>query len=105
MPTKQTTYKKHSIFPSRNIRICICCGIIGILATSCGINARIKKADKKYNIGEYYTAGEMYKSIYGRISYKDKAKRAEIAYKQADCYKRLNHRRTAQVYNYAIRNN
>ena len=75
------------------------------MTTSCGINARIKKADKKYDIGEYYTAGEMYKSIYGRISYKDRNKRAEIAYKQADCYRRLNHKRTAQVYNYAIRNN
>ena len=37
------------------------------MLTSCSINARIQKADKKFELGEYYTAGEMYRSIYPRI--------------------------------------
>ncbi|MBR1631620.1 MAG: OmpA family protein [Paludibacteraceae bacterium] len=69
---------------------------------SCGINARIKKADKRYEIGEYYAAGEMYRSIYGKLGYKD-PRRADIAFKQGECYRRLNHPRTAAVYQNAVR--
>ena len=45
---------------------------------SCSINARIAKADKKFELGEYYKAGEMYKGIYPSINArKNKKQKAE----------------------------
>ena len=45
-----------------------------LMLTSCSINSRIQKADKKFDLGEYYTAGEMYRAVYPRISAKKKKK-------------------------------
>ena len=45
--------------------------------SSCSLSARIKKADRKYAIGEYYEAGEMYRQIYKRIPSKNKSLRAK----------------------------
>ena len=50
--------------------------IVLIGMSSCGVNARIRKADRKYAIGEYYEASEMYRQVYRRISSKDRALRA-----------------------------
>ena len=49
-----------------------------LMLTSCSINARIQKADKKFDLGEYYAAGEMYRSVYGQIpAKKNKKQKAE----------------------------
>ena len=78
--------------------------LIALLSmTSCSINARIKKADRKYNIGEYYVASEMYRQIYRRISTKDKALRADIAFKQAESQRILNNPRALSAYKNAIK--
>ncbi|MBR5854446.1 MAG: OmpA family protein [Paludibacteraceae bacterium] len=71
--------------------------------TGCSLNARIKKADCKYAIGEYYEAGEMYRQIYRRIPSKDKALRATIAFKQAETQRILNNARAAAAYKNAIK--
>lgn len=71
--------------------------------TGCSLNARIKKADRKYDIGEYYEAGEMYRQIYRRVSTKDKALRGEIAFKQAESQRILNNSRAASAYKNAIK--
>ena len=76
--------------------------LVSALLCGCGINARIRKADTKYQIGEYYAAGEMYKRIYPKLPRTDKRK-AEIAFKQGECYRLLGHPRTPNVYQNAIR--
>ena len=84
--------------------------IITILLTistlsSCSVNARIKKADKKYAIGEYYEAGEIYRQTYRRISSKDKALRARVAFMQGESHRILNNSKAVSAYKNAIRNN
>ncbi len=78
--------------------------IILVCFSSCGINARIKKADKKYEIGEYYAAGEMYRSSFYRISYKERKLRSEVAFKQGECYRKINYYRAPMAYQNAVRN-
>lgn len=73
--------------------------------SSCSVNARIKKADKKYAIGEYYEAGEIYRQTYRRISTKDKALRARVAFMQGESLRILNNNKAVSAYKNAIRNN
>lgn len=77
--------------------------LITFTITSCGIEARLRKADKQYALGQYYTAGNLYKSVYSRIPYKQKSKRAGIAFKQGECYRKINYYRADQAYKNAIR--
>ncbi|MCM1035571.1 MAG: OmpA family protein [Paludibacter sp.] len=72
--------------------------------SSCGVKARIKKADKKYDIGEYYAAGEMYRSSYKKVSAKDKKTRAYVAFRQGECYRYINNSKAANAYKQAITN-
>ncbi len=80
--------------------------LIGLLpiVTSCSVQARIKKADKKYAIGEYYDAGEMYRSTYRKVKPKDKKTRAYVAFQQGECYRAINNSKAANAYKSAIRN-
>ena len=72
--------------------------------SACGINTKIKRADKKFAIGEYYDAADIYKSVYTRISpKKDKPLKARIAFNQGECYRILNHSRAASAYQNAVR--
>lgn len=73
--------------------------------TGCSIQKRIKRADKKFAIGEYYVAADIYKSCYGRISAKtDKPLKGYVAYKQGECYRLINNPRAANSYQSALRN-
>ncbi len=77
-----------------------------VLFQSCGIKARIKKADKQFEIGEYYSAGEIYRSVYGRIPGKDKELRSKIAFKQGECHRLTNFSNQAErAYLNSIKNN
>jgi len=81
----------------------ISCLLVSSLS-SCSIKARIKKADKKYSIGEYYDAAEIYKQCYGRVSSKtEKDLKAHIAFHQAECYRVLNNSKAANCYQNAVR--
>ena len=86
------------------INIIILTILIGSLS-ACSINARIKKADKKYAVGEYYEAGEIYRQTYRRISSKDKDLRAHVAFMQGESYRILNNSKAVNAYKNAIRNN
>ena len=77
--------------------------ILSVGISSCSISARIKKADRKYAIGEYYEAGEMYRQIYRRIPTKEKALRAHVAFHQAESQRILNNSRAASAYKNAIK--
>lgn len=88
---------RHHIY---TIAILLLCALLG----SCSIKTRIKRADKKYAIGEYYDAAELYRAVYPRVSAKKERKlKGELAYKQAECYRILNHKRAANAYKNAIR--
>ena len=72
--------------------------------SSCSIKQRVKKADRMYAIGEYYDAADLYKQCYSRISpNKEKSLKAHVAFRQAECYRILNHQRAANAYKNAIR--
>ncbi len=75
-----------------------------IILSSCSVSSRIKKADKKFNLGEYYTAGNMYKRIYPSVPQKNKKLRAEVAYKTGNSYRIINQDKKAELaYKNAIR--
>ena len=78
-----------------------CLFVVG--TTSCSISSQVKRADKKYAIGEYYQAAEKYKEVYRRISSKDKAMRAHVAFNQGECYRILNNSKAQSAYKNAIR--
>ncbi len=75
------------------------------LLTSCSLNARISKADKKFALGEYYKAGEMYRKIYPKVSTKKQRKlKAEVAFKMANSYRIIeSNRRAETAYRNAVR--
>ena len=80
--------------------------LIGVaLLTSCSINQRIKKADKRYAIGEYYEAGEIYRSCYSRVPVKEKKLKGYVAFQQGECYRLINGNptRALNAYKNAIR--
>ena len=72
--------------------------------SSCSIQQRIKKADKKFAIGEYYTAADIYKQCYSRLSVKkDRQLKGYTAYQQGECYRILNNPRAVTCYQNALR--
>ena len=77
--------------------------IIVCSMSSCSISARVKRADKRYNIGEYYAAADMYKQVYKQVKSKDKKTRAHVAFNQAECYRILNNSKAISAYKNAIR--
>ena len=80
--------------------------ILALIAgmSSCSLKSRIKRADKKYAIGEYYDAAEIYKQVYGRISPKsDRELKGRVAFSQGECYRILNSPKAVNSYKNAIR--
>ena len=77
--------------------------VVATTFSACSVSARVKRADRKYQIGEYYSASEMYKQVYKNIKSKDRKLRAHVAFHQAECYRTLNNKRAANAYKNAIR--
>lgn len=72
--------------------------------TSCSVQQRIKRADKKFAIGEYYEAADIYKQCYGRLSAKkDRELKGYVAFRQGECYRLINNPRAANCYQSALR--
>ena len=72
--------------------------------TGCSVQRKIKRADKKFAIGEYYTAADIYKSCYGQLSAKkDRELKGYVAYRQGECYRLINNPRAANAYQSALR--
>ncbi len=76
--------------------------LIAISLSACSAQKRIKKADQRYEIGEYNKAATMYyKSIRG---VKNRYERANATYKMAECYRLIgNNSRAASSYKNAIK--
>lgn len=64
----------------------------------------VRKGDKHYENGMYAEAGEYYRKAYGKVSFKEKELRSEVAFKQGECYRLIGFARAEQVYMNAIRN-
>ena len=80
--------------------------VVAFLFGGCGINGRIKKADTRYEIGEYFAAANMYKGIYSTLSLKDKPLKAKMAFRLAECSWLTNNLSRAEIaYANAIRYN
>jgi peptidoglycan-associated lipoprotein len=64
----------------------------------------VKRADKKFAIGEYFAAADMYKQCYSRLStQKDRELKGYVAYRQGECYRILNMPRAVNCYQSALR--
>ena len=71
---------------------------------ACSVQKKIKRADRKFAIGEYYTAGDIYKQCYSRLSTKkDRELKGYVAYRQGECYRLINNQRATNAYNNALR--
>jgi peptidoglycan-associated lipoprotein len=76
---------------------------ISILMISCGVSAQLKKADKRYDIGEYYSAADLYRKAQSGISSKERAKKAAVNLRLGDCYRTINnHKKAIRAYKTAI---
>ena len=90
------SYNRHIFFFALYALLCV--------LSSCNIQQRVKRADKKFAIGEYYTAADLYKSCYSRLSMKkDRQLKGYTAYKQGECYRILNNTRAVNCYQSALR--
>lgn len=88
---------------NRNILV-LCLLAIVLFLSSCSVQQRIKRADKKFAIGEYYAAADIYKQCYGRLSTKkDRKLKGYVAYRQGECYRLINNSRAANAYQSALR--
>ena len=75
-----------------------------MLLPACSIQQRVKRADKKFAIGEFFAAADIYKQCYSRLSsQKEKALKGYVAYRQGECYRILNNSKSVNAYNSAIR--
>lgn len=78
--------------------------ILALVLSSCGINKRVARADKKFAIGEYYAAADIYKQCYSQLSQKKQRElKAHVAFRQGECYRILNTPKAASAYQNAIK--
>ena len=63
---------------------------LALLLTSCGAESILRKAEQSYALGEYYEAAALYKKAYTKTDSKERDKRAERAFRTAECYRRIN---------------
>ena len=75
-----------------------------LVLSGCSIQQRIKRADKKFVIGEYYIAADIYKSCYSRLNSKTQRDlKGYVAFRQAECYRLINNPRASSAYTNALR--
>ena len=78
--------------------------LFGILLQGCG-GAKLSVANEQMERGEYYDASRTYRRVYNKLTKREeRPQRGEIAYKMAECYRRLSmNARAATAYQNAIR--
>ena len=76
-----------------------------LLLTGCSTAARLKKADRKYENGEYFAASEIYRKNNSKISTSKQRKlKAVVNFRMAECYYNMNnHTKAVRSYTSAIR--
>lgn len=76
-----------------------------LVLSACGTKSHLTKANKMFAAGEYASALESYNKAYGKISYKEKELKAQVAFNQGECLRKLNITRAEMMYNRAVRSN
>ena len=72
--------------------------------TGCSIQRRVKKADKKFAIGEYYDASQLYKQCNKNINAKKQRDlKAHVCFNQGECCRILNDAKAVNSYASAIK--
>lgn len=80
------------------------CLVLLFILTSCSVSRDLRKADTHYGYGEFNAAAGIYGKAYRRIPPAEKLTRAEVAYKQGECYRQTNQALKAEnAYMKAIR--
>ena len=74
----------------RNIYYIFITLLLSIAAVACSSEKAIRKGDKFAAIMEYHEAAKEYKKAYRQISPKERPKRAEVAWKMGECYRKGN---------------
>lgn len=69
----------------------LCLILSVVVLGSCGAGKALKKAEQSYALGEYFDAAKYYKKAYARTPPKERTQRGIVAYKMADCYRRINY--------------
>lgn len=59
-----------------------------LITASCGSEKAIRRGDQYAAIMEYHEAAKEYKKAYRKISAKEREKRAEVAWKMGECYRK-----------------
>lgn len=79
--------------------------LLAIFATiSCGSEKAIRKGDLYAAVNEYFEAAKQYKKAYRKIPAKEKSKRAVVAWKLGECYRKSNNAvRAVGAYMNAVR--
>lgn len=78
--------------------------LLGVLMPSCSIKRRVKQADKRYELGEYYLASQKYRRVSSKIPRKHKKMKARVNFQLADCYQKMGYfPRATRSYKTAIR--
>ena len=77
---------------------------LGLALSSCG-GAKLSTANEQMARGEYFDAAKTYRKIYNKLTKRDdRPLRGEVAFKMAECHRRLNQfQRAAAAYQNAIR--
>lgn len=86
-------------------RIILVSGVLlCMVLNSCG-GAKLSTANEQMERGEYFDAAKTYRKVYNKLTKRDeRAQRAEVAFKMAECHRRLNqYARAAAAYQNAIR--
>lgn len=78
--------------------------LASLMLGSCG-GAKLSTANEQMERGEYFDASKTYRKIYNKLTKREeRALRGEVAYKMAECHRRLNqYARAAAAYQNAIR--
>ncbi len=77
--------------------------IVAVMLAACSANSYVQKGDKYLQSGRYFLAQKMYGKAYKKA--KEKDFKAEIAYKNAECFNKINKtRKAASWYRRAVMN-
>lgn len=69
----------------------VCLMIAAITFQGCSVNARIKRANKQFEAGEFFSASDQYRKILRRIPTQSRHLKAQVAYNMAECYRVINY--------------
>ena len=64
--------------------------LMAILITACSSERSIRKGDSYAAVMEYHEAAKEYRKAYRKIATKERKKRAEVAWKMGECYRKTN---------------